>query len=48
MSEPSDRRQRFLEFLATEVWPLVPVEERGRVLPRSEEDEILGFGSDGV
>ena len=43
-----ERRARVLRFLETKVWPTIPAAELGRRLTRAEEDEILGFGPDGV
>ena len=37
----------FLEYLETQVWPLVPTAELGRTLTREEEDEILGCNPGG-
>jgi antitoxin VapB len=45
------RRERgtdFLRYLAEEVWPKAPLGELGRRLTREEEDEILGYGPEGV
>lgn len=43
--EPGDLRR----FLETEIWPLIPEEERGRPpMKKSEREEILGYGSEGV
>jgi antitoxin VapB len=42
------RRARVLRLLEKTVWPTLPEGERGRRLARAEEDDILGFGSDGV
>ena len=42
---PAARLRRFLE---DELWPRVPDEERGRRLSRAEEDELLGYGREGV
>ena len=42
------RRTRVLGLLAKKVWPTLPEGERGRRLTRAEEDDILGFGPDGV
>lgn len=39
---------RLRRFLEEEVWPLVPPQERGRRLTREKEDEILGYGPEGV
>jgi len=43
-----DRRARLQRFLEAEVWPHVPAEELGRHLSRVAEDEILGYGPEGV
>jgi antitoxin VapB len=42
------RRARVLRFLEKKVWATLPEGEQGRRLTRSEEDETLGFGADGV
>jgi antitoxin VapB len=44
----ADRRERVLKFLKKTVWSKLPKTELGRRLSRAEEDEILGFGPDGV
>lgn len=40
--------ERLRRFLESEVWPRVPARELGRRLTRAEEDEILGFGPEGL
>lgn len=36
------------EYLETEIWPLIPEEERGKPpLTKDEVEEILGFGPEG-
>ena len=42
---PAARLHRFLE---DELWPVVPERERGRRLTPAEEDELLGYGPEGV
>jgi len=42
------RRTRVLGLLEKKVWPTLPEGERGRRLTHAEEDDILGFGPDGV
>jgi len=42
------RRARVLALLEKKVWPTLPDAERGRRLTSAEEDEILGYGADGV
>ena len=42
------RGERFLRYLRDEVWPAAPVGTLGHRLPRDEEDEILGYGPEGV
>lgn len=43
-----DRGTRLRQFLVREAWPSVPDLVRGGRLTRAEEDEILGYGKDGV
>jgi antitoxin VapB len=45
---PADREAHALRFLEREVWPRIPDDQLGRRLSRSEEDQILGYGPDGV
>jgi antitoxin VapB len=42
------RRARVLAYLRSRVWPSIPAAQRGRRLTRAEEDEILGYGSEGA
>jgi antitoxin VapB len=42
------RRARVLKFLEKKVWPTLHAGDRGRRLTRAEEDDILGYGPDGV
>ena len=42
------RADRLMEVLERRVWPLLPPGERGRVMSKEEEEEILGFGREGV
>ena len=42
------RRARVLRFLQKKVWPRLQAGERGRRLTPAEEDDILGYGPDGV
>jgi antitoxin VapB len=44
----SDRRARVLRFLEKKVWRTLPKGEAGRRLSRDEEDQILGYGPEGV
>jgi antitoxin VapB len=43
-----DRKERLIEYMAREVWPHIPADQLGKTLTREEEDDILGFGPDGV
>ena len=46
---PGDREAHALRFLEREVSPpRIPADQLGRRLSRSEEDEILGYGPEGV
>ena len=42
------RGESFLRYLEDDVWPAIPPSELGRPLTRAEEDEILGYGPEGV
>lgn len=44
----ADRMSRLRRFLETEVWPTIPREELGRSISREEEEQILGYGPEGV
>ncbi len=35
-------------FFETEIWPLIPDDQRGKRLTKAEREEILGYGPDGV
>jgi antitoxin VapB len=43
-----DRASRLRRFLETEVWPTIPAGELGRRMSREEEEQILGYGREGV
>lgn len=43
-----DRGARLRRFLEQEVWPIVPITERGRTLSREAEDALLGYGPHGT
>ena len=43
-----DRVSRLRRFLETEVWPKIPAKEMGRRMSREEEEQILGYGQEGV
>ena len=45
---PADRVARLRRFLEEEVWPNIPPEVRGKSITKEEEEEILGYGPDGV
>ena len=45
---PRDRRDELRRFLEQEVWSQVPRRALGRPLSRSEREEILGYGPEGV
>ena len=40
--------ESFLRYLEEEVWPLARKAGVGKRLSREEEDDILGYGKDGV
>ncbi|MDJ0764394.1 MAG: type II toxin-antitoxin system VapB family antitoxin [Myxococcota bacterium] len=43
-----NRLALLVHFLESDVWPLVPDDQIGRVLTQEETDELLGFGPEGV
>ena len=43
-----DRASRLRRFLETEVWPTIPAGELGRRMSREEEEQVLGYGPEGV
>lgn len=42
------KRERWIEFLESEIWPDIPAEQLGRRLSKEYEEAILGYGPDGV
>ena len=42
------RHQRIRRFLENEAWPQIPADVLGRPLSRSQREEILGYGPEGV
>ena len=42
------KRERWIEFLESEIWGNIPEEQLGRRLSKDDEEEILGFGPSGV
>lgn len=44
----SEHGSDFLRHLEEDVWPKAPAEQLGHQLSREEEDEILGYGPEGV
>ena len=45
---PRDRRAEVMRYLEREVWPRVPAELLGSGLSKEEQEEILGYGPEGV
>lgn len=43
-----DREGELRRHLERDVWPLVPRKALGKPLTRRQEDEILGYGPEGV
>ena len=46
--DPEARAAEIWQWLETEVWPHVPAELRGKPHDSHADDEILGYGPDGV
>jgi antitoxin VapB len=47
-SQAAERKARLLRLLRAKIWPSIPKQQMGRRLRREEEDEILGYGPEGV
>lgn len=43
-----ERYERLHRFLEEEIWPQLPAELLGKKISKGEQEEILGFGPDGV
>ena len=43
-----NRKERLRRLLEDEIWPQIPDHVRGKTLTQAEEDEILGYGPEGV
>lgn len=43
----AEKYRRTMEYLQHEVWPQIPPEDRGKVMTKQEEEEILGIGPNG-
>ena len=43
-----DGKAKLITFLEREVWPEIPKDMMGKRLSREEEDQVLGYGRDGV
>lgn len=46
--EGMDRGERAFDFLEREVWPTLPAYALGKRMTKEEEEEILGYGAEGV
>ncbi len=44
----AERRRALEDLLEREIWPQIPSDQLGRRLTRSEREEILGYGPEGV
>lgn len=46
--DAAHRLARMRRLLEEEIWPLIPPEELGKPISKEEQEEILGFGPEGV
>jgi len=46
--DPEARKAELLRFLEEEVWSRVPAELRGQPHDSARDDDLLGYGSDGL
>jgi antitoxin VapB len=44
----TSRGQRLRQFLAEELWPQIPDEVLGTTVSKTEREQILGYGPEGV
>jgi antitoxin VapB len=44
----TSRGQRLRQFLAEELWPQIPGEVLGTAMSKTEREQILGYGPEGV
>jgi antitoxin VapB len=44
----TDRRAKLKNLLEEEIWPSIPKGQLGKRLNRKEEDQILGYGREGI
>jgi hypothetical protein len=44
----SDRRAKLKHLLEQEIWPSIPKGQLGKRLTQKEEDQILGYGREGI
>jgi hypothetical protein len=45
---PAERRTHLLRFLEYEIWTRIPANQPGQLHDPALDDEILGYGKDGV
>lgn len=43
-----ERFQRLHRFMEDEIWSQLPADQLGKPITKEEQEEILGFGPDGV
>jgi len=43
-----DTSSKLMRFLEKEVWPVIPKTLLGKRMSRKEEDQLLGYGREGV
>lgn len=46
--DPEERKRRIMWTLEHVVWPSIPPELLGKSISKEEQEEILGFGPNGV
>jgi antitoxin VapB len=47
-SSVRQREERLTRFLEEEIWPLMPPDQLGKPVSKTEREEILGFGEHGA
>lgn len=44
----TNREMRIRRFLENEVWPRIPADQIGKTMSQTQQDAILGYGTEGV
>ncbi len=48
LGNAESRREHLWRFLEEEIWPTIPADVLGKGISQEEQDDILGYGPEGV